>query len=73
MAENLHLLRNAANREIRAENYRGKQRFLVAYGKDKVLTVVAPTMPAAIWAAAKVWQMDPRQAEFHQECRVVRC
>ena len=73
MADNLYLLRNAANREIRAENYKGKQRFVVVYGKDKALTVAAPTMPAAIWAAAKVWKMDPRKAEFHQECRVVRC
>lgn len=74
MAENLYDIRNAVRTgELRSENYKGKQRFMVCLENEKVIHVTAPTVAAAIWTAAKHWGLDPRKADFHQGCRVVRC
>ena len=73
MAENLYLLKNSGKREIQAGQYRGKNRFMVCFDEDKSVTVAAASMADAIWAAGKHWGIDPRKADFHQNCRVVRC
>lgn len=72
MSENLYAIRKDGNRELRAENYTGKRRFTVCCN-NRAVTVAAGTMVDAIWTAGKYWGMDPRKAEFHQDCRVVRC
>ena len=63
----------AQSRELRAENYAGKQRFVVNHEDYSPVTVFAGTVPDAIWTAAKHWKADPRKAAFHQGCRVTRC
>lgn len=65
--------RMAASTGIRAEGYGGKTRFQVFHGRDKIVTVFAGDMIAALYTAARHWGMDPRKAEFHQSCRVRRC
>lgn len=65
--------RAAAEKGLRAEGYTGKNRFQVLHGKNKVVTVFAGDMIAALYTAAEHWGMDPRKAEFHQSCRVRRC
>ena len=57
---------------LRAEGYTGKNRFMVSRGTDAV-QVYAKDTADAIWAAAKHWGVDPRKAEFHQNCRVRKC
>lgn len=60
-------------KEIRAEGYSGKRKFLVQLGQRIPLTVYAANIADAIWTAAKVWGVDPRKADVHQGCRVTRC
>lgn len=76
MATDLYMMAEQArerSRELRAENYTGKLRFLVSNIAYGAVTVYAGTMQDAIWTAAKHWKTDPRKAAFHQGCNVRRC
>lgn len=77
MADDLYVLARQAraedqNRDLRAEGYSGRRRFMVSNDTHTPVVVYARTMQDAIWAAAKFWKADPRKAEFHQGCNVRR-
>lgn len=63
----------AADRGLRADGYTGKNRYQVLHGGGRAVTVFARDAASAIWTAAEHWGMDPRKAEFHQNCRVRKC
>lgn len=61
----------ALERDLRADGYSGKKRWLVCNDVYGGCQIYAKTMVDALWTAAKVWGVKPQSREFHQSCRVM--
>ena len=75
MSEDLHAAiresRKIINaREIRADGYKGKKKWMIIHQVHGVLQIFAPNVAAAIYAAGDHWGVNPKKAEFHQGCSV---
>lgn len=57
-------------REIRADGYKGKKKWMIIHQVHGVLQIFAPNVAAAIYAAGNFWGVSPKKAEFHQGCSV---
>ena len=72
MAENLYQIKKENTQELRAGAYTGTRHFHVIHDEYGCLTVYAPEITSAIYAAGKHWGADPKKAAFHQGCRIMQ-
>lgn len=75
MSEDLHAVSRMGRkiitaREIRADGYKGKKKWMIIHQAHGVLQIFAPNVAAAIYAAGNFWGVNPKKAEFHQGCSV---